>query len=99
LKHLELFADKVHWAILRENGVLSVSKITKAPPSSAVTFSKGFLQEESDLPMVCTSDIFDSNASKLMEESGYKFSKPPSPGHVMDAKPCGPNDAQKMVQK
>ena len=30
-KHPELFADKVNWAVLRENGVLPFSKMTKAP--------------------------------------------------------------------
>jgi len=34
LKHPELFSDKVNWATLRENGVLPVSKTTKAPFSS-----------------------------------------------------------------
>jgi len=31
LKHLKLITDKVNWAILRENGVLLVSKMTETP--------------------------------------------------------------------
>ena len=41
LKHLELFADKVNWVILRENGALLVSKMTKAPLFGVITSSKG----------------------------------------------------------
>jgi len=92
LKHPILFVDKVNWAILRENGVRSVRKMTKAPLPGITTSSKGLLQEESDLPTVCTSDRFYSEAYELMEESGYNFSKPPSPGHIIDAKPYEPND-------
>jgi len=99
LRHPKLFVNKVNWAILRENGVLPISKTTKAPLPSVASSSKGLLQEESDLPMVCTSDGFNSDAYKLMEESGYDFSKPPSLGHIIDAKPYGLNDKQKMVQK
>jgi len=54
---------------------------------------------ESNLPMVNTSDGFNLDAYKLMEELGYDFSKPPSVGHAIDAKPYKSNDAQKMVQK
>jgi len=99
LKYPKLFAEKVYRAILRENYVLPVSKMTKAPFLVVVTSFKGLFQEESNLPIVHTSDGFDSDAYKLMEELGYNFSKLPSPGHVIDEKPCGPNDAQKMVQK
>ena len=42
--------------------------------------------------MVHTSDGFDLDAYKLIEESRYDFSKPPSPGNIIDAKPYGPND-------
>jgi len=59
LKHLELFADKVSCAIIREIGVLPVSDMTKAPFPRVATSSKGLLQEESSLPMVHTSDGFD----------------------------------------
>jgi len=97
LKHLEFFADKVHWAILRENGVRPVSKMTKAPFPGIITSSKGLLQEGSSLPMVHTRDGFDLNAYKLMKKLEYDFSKPSSLGRVIDAKPYGPNDAQKMV--
>jgi len=34
-----------------------------------------------------------------MVESGYDFSESQLPGYVIDAKPYGPNSAQKMVQK
>jgi len=92
LKHPELFSDKVNWGNLRENGVLPVSKMTKAP------FSR-LLEEESNLPIMDTSDRFDPDAYNLMEESGYDFSEPQSPGYVIAAKPYGTNGAQKMVQK
>ena len=94
LKHLELFADKVNWAILRENKRLLVykahySKMTKASVQGVVTSSKGLLQEESDLPRVCTSDGFDLNAYMLMEKFGFDFSKPPSLRHVIEAELMG----------
>jgi len=99
LKHPNVITDKVSRASLRENGVLSVSKMTKAPFPSVTTSSKGLLQEESNLPTVHASDEFDPDTYKLMKESGYDFSKQPSPRHVINTKPYGPNDAQKMVQK
>jgi len=34
-----------------------------------------------------------------MEESGYGFPKPLSLGHVIKAKPYGPNATQKMIQR
>jgi len=43
LKHPKLFADMVNWAILKENGVLSVSKMTKAPLPGVATPSNGLL--------------------------------------------------------
>ena len=72
--------------------------MTKAPFLGVPTSFKGFLYEESNLPTVHTSDGFDSDAYKLMDESRYNFSKPPSPRHIIDAKPYGPNDTQKMVE-
>jgi len=99
LKHLELFANKVHWVLLRENGVFPVGKMTKAPLFGVATSSKGLLQKTSDLSMVRTSDGFDLEAYKLVEESGYDFSKSPPLGNVIDAKPYGPKDMQKMVRK
>ena len=98
-KHLELVADKVNWATLRENDVLAASKMTKEHFPCVATLSKSLLQEERNLPTVHTSDEFDSDTYKLMEESGYDFSKPPSLGYVIDATPDRPNGAQKMVQK
>jgi len=85
LKHLELFADKVNWAILRENGVLLVNKMTKAPLPGVATSFKGLLKEESDLPIVHTSDGFDLDAYTLMEEPEFNFSKLPSPRYDIDA--------------
>jgi len=73
--------------------------MTKTPFSSVATSSKGLLQEESNLSMVHTSDGFDQDAYKLMEESGYDFSKLSSPGYVIDVKSYGPNGAENMVQK
>jgi len=66
--------------------------MTKAPLPGVVTCSKGLLQEESDLLTVSTSYGFDLDAYKLMEESGYEFTKQLSLGHVIDPKPYGPND-------
>ena len=48
---------------------------------------------------MCTSDGFNPDAYKLIEESGYVFNKPPSTGNVIDTKPYGPKDMQKRVQK
>ena len=72
--------------------------MTKARFPSIVTSSKGFLQEKNDLSTMCTSDGFGQDTYKLIKESGYDFSTP-SPEHVIDAKPCGAKDMQKMVQK
>ena len=68
--------------------------MTKTPCFGVATSSKGLLQEESNLLMVHTSDGFDLNAYKLMKESRYDFSKPSSPGYVIDAKRYGPNAAE-----
>jgi len=95
----KLIANKVNWAIRRESGVLPVSKMTKAAIPAVASSSKGLLQEESDLLTVCISDEFDSDTYNLREDSGYDFSKPASPGHIVDANPYGPNDTQKRVQK
>ena len=70
----------------------------KAHLSGVATSSKGLLQEERDLPTMRTSDGFDLDAYKLIEESGYNSSKPPSPRHVTDAKPYGPNDMKKWYR-
>jgi len=43
LKHPKLFADKVNWVVLKENGVLLVNKIAKAPLPGVGTSSTGFL--------------------------------------------------------
>ena len=99
LKHLALVANKASCATLGENGALQVSKMTKTLFPGVATSSKGLLREAGNLPVVHTSNGFDPNAYKLMEESGYDFSKSPSPGHVIDTKHYGPNDAQKMMQK
>ena len=56
-----------------------------------------FLHEESYLPTVCTSDMFDPNVCKLIEMSGYDFSKPPSLWKFIESKSYKPNDTQKMI--
>ena len=61
--------------------------------------SKGLLQEEGDLPSTCTSDRFHLNAYKLRRRSGYDFSKPPLLGSIVEARPYGLNDTQKVIQK
>jgi len=43
LNHPKLFADKVNRVILRENGVLPVSKMTKEHLPGVVSSSKGLL--------------------------------------------------------
>jgi len=73
--------------------------MTKAPLPGVTTSSKGLLQEQTNLPTVCTTDGFDPNTYMLMEESGYDFFKPSSSGHVIDTKPYGHNDTKKMVQR
>ena len=99
LKHPKFVIDKVNWATLGENDVLVVNKMTKRPFPSVVTSSKHLLQEETNLPMVHTSDGFNLDIYKLMKESGYDFRKPPSPGYVINAKPYGSNSVQKTVQE
>ena len=104
LKHPELFVDKVNYDVILGNWRLLVyktqySKMTKASLLGVVTSSKDLLQEENDLPMVHISDGFDPNAYKLMEKSRYDFKKPPFLGRVMEAKPYGPNDTRKMIQR
>ena len=89
LKHLELFVAKVNGAVVRENGALPVSKITKVLLPGVTTSSKGLLQEENDLLMVQTSDGSDPDTNKLMEKSIYDFSKPLSLGHIIKTKPYG----------
>jgi len=69
----------------------------KAPFPGVGTSSNGLLHEESNLSTVYTSHEFNPDAYKLMEESGYDFSKPPCPGNIINIKPYEPNDAQKMV--
>ena len=73
LKHRKLVADKVSRVTLRENGVLPVSKMTKAPLLGVATSSNSLLQEESGLQIAHTSDGFDPHTYKLMEESEYNF--------------------------
>ena len=75
------------------------SKLIKTSLLGFVTSSKGLLQEENEEPKVRTSDGFDLNAYKLIEKSSYNFSKPPSVGHVIEAKPYGLNDKQEMIQR
>ena len=67
LKHPNLFADKVSYAILRENGILPLNKMTEATFLGITTSSKGLLQEESNLPTLYISDGFDSDTYKLMD--------------------------------
>ena len=82
-----LLVHKVHY-----------SKLTKAHLLSLVASSKGFLQDESNIPRVRTSDGFDLNTYKLMENSDYDFNKPPALGDVVEAQPYGLNNTQKIIQ-
>ena len=99
LKHPKLFADKVNWVVLRENGVLPVSKMTKAPLPGITTSSRGLLREENNLLTAHTTDGFDPDPYKLMEELRYNFPKLLSLGQVIEAKPYGANDTQKMIRR
>jgi len=45
------------------------------------------------------SDGFDLNVYKLMKRSSYDFGKPPFFGSVIEARPYGLNDNQKIIQK
>jgi len=99
LKSLELLTEKVNWAIFRENSVLPVSKTTKTPLPDVATSSKGLLQEESDLQTMCTSNEFDPNAYKPMEESGYDFSKPHVQGTSLTQSLMHLMARKKMVHK
>jgi len=95
--------DETSWHVLKEKGVLLVhkanpSKLTKAPLLGFVASSKGSLQEESDLPKMRTSDRFDPNAYELMKKFGYEFSQPTSLGLVIEAKPYGLNNTQRVIQ-
>ena len=68
------------------------------PLLGVTTSSKSLLHEESDLLAMCTSGGFDLDTYKVMEESGYDFTKPLSLGHIIEAKPYGPTDTQKIMQ-
>jgi len=63
-----------------------------------VSSSRGLLLEEGGPPKAQTSDGFDPNAYKLMKRSGYDFRKPPLLGSVIEARPYGLNETQKMIQ-
>ena len=69
------------------------------PLCGFVASSRGLLQEEGSLPKARTSDGFDSNGYKLVKRSGYGFSKLPLLESVIEERPYGLNDTQKMVQK
>jgi len=73
--------------------------MTKAHLLGVATSSKGLVQEESNPLMVRTSDGFNLNIYKLMEKSGYDFSKQPSLGYIIEAKPYRPKDTQKNDTK
>ena len=73
--------------------------MVRAPFPCFVASSRGWLQEEGGLPKECTSEGFDSNVYKLIKRSGNDFSKPPLLGSVIEVRPYGHNDTQKMIQK
>jgi len=83
--------------VLKGKGVLpthkaSQSKVTRAPLAGFVMSSKGSLQEEADLPKVCTEDEFDPSAYKLLKKLGYDFNKPVPLGRLIEARPYGINE-------
>jgi len=49
--------------------------------------------------MVRTSNGFYLDAYKLLEELGYVFIKALFLGHVIEAKPYGPNDMPRMIHR
>ena len=80
----------VHWA--------NPSKLTQASFSGFIDSSKGLLQEESELSKMHINDGFDLNAHKLMKRPNYDSSQPTSLGHVIEAKPYGLNNLQRVIQ-
>ena len=64
-----------------------------------VAFFKGLLQEKGRLPKARTSNRFAPNAYKVMKRSSYGFSKSPLLRSVIEARPYGINDTQKMIPK
>jgi len=88
--------------VLKGKGVLpthktSQSKVVRASLERFVMSSKGSLQEEVDLPKVCTEDGFDLNAYQLLKKSGDDFNKLVPLGRVIEAKPYGINETQKRI--
>jgi len=69
------------------------------PLPDFVASSRDLLQEEGGLPKACISDGFDLNAYKLMKRSDYDFSKPPLLESLIEARPYGLNDTQKMLKE
>jgi len=74
-------------------------KMVRAPLPGFVGSSKGLLQEKGGLLKAHISDGFDPNAYKLVKRSDYNFSKPQLLGSVIEARPYGIYDTQKMIQK
>jgi len=69
-----------------------------APLPGSIASLNGLLQEEGGQLRARISDGFDLNAYKLMKKSGFDFSIPPLLGSVIEARPYGLNDTQKMIQ-
>ena len=74
-------------------------KVSRHPLPGFVSSSKAFLKEEEVLPHTHTKDGFDPNAYKLMERAGYNFQNPATLGKVIEVKPYGLNNTQKMIQE
>ena len=64
-----------------------------------VSFSKALLKEEEGLPHTRTKQGFDPNAYKLVERVGYYLQNPTILGKVIEVKPHGLNETQKMIQE
>ena len=75
------------------------SKMATTPPASLLLLLEAYSKNKGGLPKMRTSDGLDSNVYKLMKRSNYNFSKPPLLGNIIEAKPYGLNDTQKMIRK
>ena len=72
---------EINWHVLKEKNALPThkankKKVTKTPLFDFVTSSQSSIREESPLLKMCTNDVFDPNACKLMKNFVYDFSKP-----------------------
>ena len=97
-------ADEASLGALKGNVTLPMQKVyrpkvSRQPLPGFVSSSKALLKEENDLPHTRTKEGFDPNAYKLMERASYDFQNPATLGKVIEVKPHGLNETQKMIQE